>query len=279
MTDADNSGSTKGWLDRIYGVFTGKPQNEKQLLELLKNLQSTDLLGADEITMIEGVLQVGEMRVRDIMVPRAQMVVIEEEQVPETFVHTVVASGHSRFPVIGDNRDEVEGILLAKDLLAYFASPELEFDIRDAMRPAVFVPESKRLNVLLGEFRASRNHMAIVVDEYSGVAGLVTIEDVLEQIVGEIDDEHDTEEERYIKARSHNEYIVKALTPIEDFNEYFDVEFSEDEYDTIGGLVVKSFGYMPQRGEKTVIGDFHFEVIRASKRRLHLLQMRRLVSD
>lgn len=278
MSD-DRGDNGRGWLDRLFAALNREPATREELVEMLRDAESRNLFDAEALSMIEGVLQVGEMRVRDIMVPRAQMVVIEEEQVPETFVHTVVASGHSRFPVIGDNRDEVEGILLAKDLLAYFASPELEFDIRDAMRPAVFVPESKRLNVLLGEFRASRNHMAIVVDEYSGVAGLVTIEDVLEQIVGEIDDEHDTEEERYIKARSHNEYIVKALTPIEDFNEYFDVEFSEDEYDTIGGLVVKSFGYMPQRGEKTVIGDFHFEVIRASKRRLHLLQMRRLVSD
>jgi magnesium and cobalt transporter len=278
MSD-DRGDNGRGWLDRLFAALNREPATREELVEMLRDAESRNLFDAEALSMIEGVLQVGEMRVRDIMVPRAQMVVIEEEQVPETFVHTVVASGHSRFPVIGDNRDEVEGILLAKDLLAYFASSEREFDIRDAMRPAVFVPESKRLNVLLGEFRASRNHMAIVVDEYSGVAGLVTIEDVLEQIVGEIDDEHDTEEERYIKARSHNEYIVKALTPIEDFNEYFDVEFSEDEYDTIGGLVVKSFGYMPQRGEKTVIGDFHFEVIRASKRRLHLLQMRRLVSD
>lgn len=275
----ERSDTNRGWLDRLFAALNREPATREELVEMLRDAESRSLFDAEALSMIEGVLQVGEMRVRDIMVPRAQMVVIEEEHAPETFVHTVVSSGHSRFPVIGDNRDEVEGILLAKDLLAYFASSEREFDIRDAMRPAVFVPESKRLNVLLGEFRASRNHMAIVVDEYSGVAGLVTIEDVLEQIVGEIDDEHDTEEERYIKARSHNEYIVKALTPIEDFNEYFDVTFSEDEYDTIGGLVVKSFGHMPQRGETTAVGDFHFEVIRASKRRLHLLQMRRLESD
>ena len=266
----------RGWLDRLFAALNREPATRQELVEMLRDAESRNLFDAEALSMIEGVLQVAEMRVRDIMVPRAQMVVIEEDDAPETFVQTVVASGHSRFPVIGDNRDEVEGILLAKDLLAYFASSEREFDIRDAMRPAVFVPESKRLNVLLGEFRASRNHMAIVVDEYSGVAGLVTIEDVLEQIVGEIDDEHDTEEERYIKARNSNEYIVKALTPIEDFNEYFEVEFSEDDYDTIGGLVVKSFGHMPQRGESTVVGEFEFEVIRASKRRLHLLQMRRV---
>lgn len=275
MTD-ERSDNGRGWLDRLFAMLNREPATREELVEMLRDAESRNLFDAEALSMIEGVLQVAEMRVRDIMVPRAQMVVIEEDDAPEAFVETVVASGHSRFPVIGDNRDEVEGILLAKDLLAYFASAEREFDIRDAMRPAVFVPESKRLNVLLAEFRARRNHMAIVVDEYSGVAGLVTIEDVLEQIVGEIDDEHDIEEERYIKARSPNEYMIKALTPIEDFNEYFDVEFSDDEYDTIGGLVVKSFGHMPQRGEHTTVGEFQFEVIRASKRRLHLLQMRRI---
>ena len=274
---ADHGDPQLSWLDRLTAALTGEPKTRGQLLEMLRDAEDRNLFDADALSMIEGVLQVAEMRVRDIMVPRAQMVVIEEDQRPEEFVKTVIDSAHSRFPVLGDSRDEVEGILLAKDLLAYFAAPEdQEFDLRDAMRPVVFVPESKRLNVLLSEFRASRNHMAVVVDEYGGVAGLVTIEDVLEQIVGEIDDEHDTEEERYIKERVTGEYLIKALTPIEDFNEYFDVELSDEEFDTIGGLVIKSFGHLPARGERTVFGEFEFEVIRAGKRRVNLVQMRRI---
>ena len=219
---AESGASQLSWLDRLTAALTGEPKTRQQLLDMLRDAEDRNLFDAEALSMMEGVLQVAEMRVRDIMVPRAQMVVIEEDEPPEEFVKTVIDSAHSRFPVLGDNRDEVEGILLAKDLLAYFATQDQdEFDLRDAMRPVVYVPESKRLNVLLSEFRASRNHMAIVVDEYGGVAGLVTIEDVLEQIVGEIDDEHDSEEERYIKERSTGEYLIKALTPIEDFNEYF----------------------------------------------------------
>lgn len=274
---AESGASQLSWLDRLTAALTGEPKTRQQLLDMLRDAEDRNLFDAEALSMMEGVLQVAEMRVRDIMVPRAQMVVIEEDEPPEEFVKTVIDSAHSRFPVLGDNRDEVEGILLAKDLLAYFATQEQdEFDLRDAMRPVVYVPESKRLNVLLSEFRASRNHMAIVVDEYGGVAGLVTIEDVLEQIVGEIDDEHDSEEERYIKERSTGEYLVKALTPIEDFNEYFELNLSDEEFDTIGGLVIKSFGHLPSRGERTAFGDFEFEIIRADKRRVHLVQMRRL---
>jgi magnesium and cobalt transporter len=224
--------------------------------------------------MIEGVLQVGEMHVRDIMVPRAQMVVVNSDSQPDDFVASVTESGHSRFPVIGDNRDEVEGVLLAKDLLGYYARDEVQkFDMDDAMRPAVFIPESKRLNVLLREFRESRNHMAIVVDEYGGVAGLVTIEDVLEQIVGEIDDEHDTEEGSFIRRLSNGEHNVKAITPIDDFNDYFKTAFSDDEFDTIGGVVIKAFGRLPGRGETNNIGGVTFKVLRADKRRVHLLRV------
>ncbi len=274
---AESGASQLSWLDRLTAALTGEPKTRQQLLDMLRDAEDRNLFDAEALSMMEGVLQVAEMRVRDIMVPRAQMVVIEEDEPPEEFVKTVIDSAHSRFPVLGDNRDEVEGILLAKDLLAYFATQDQdEFDLRDAMRPVVYVPESKRLNVLLSEFRASRNHMAIVVDEYGGVAGLVTIEDVLEQIVGEIDDEHDSEEERYIKERSTGEYLIKALTPIEDFNEYFEVNLNDEEFDTIGGLVIKSFGHLPSRGERTVFGDFEFEIIRADKRRVHLVQMRRL---
>ena len=273
----DSANTGLSWLDRLTAALTGEPKTREQLLEMLRDAEDRNLFDAEALSMIEGVLQVAEMRVRDIMVPRAQMVVIAEDHAPEAFVDTVISSAHSRFPVLGDNRDEVEGILLAKDLLAYFARGESgTFDIRDAMRPVVFVPESKRLNVLLSEFRSSRNHMAIVVDEYGGVAGLVTIEDVLEQIVGEIDDEHDSEEERYIKRRASGEYLIKALTPIEDFNEYFGVELSDEEFDTIGGLVIKSFGHLPARGERTVFGEFEFEVLRAGKRRVNLVQMRLL---
>ena len=267
--------SRRTWLERLAHAVSGEPQDRADLVELLRDAESRDLLDADALTMLEGVLQVGEMHVRDIMVPRAQMVVVREAERPESFVEGIIESGHSRFPVVGDSRDDVEGILLAKDLLAYFAArnrPEL--DLEDVMRPAVFIPESKRLNVLLREFRESRNHMAIVVDEYGGVAGLVTIEDVLEQIVGEIDDEHDQSEERYIRRLDAGDYTVKALTPIEDFNDYFDTDFSEETFDTVGGLVVNAFGHLPSRGEACRAGPLSFRVLRADKRRVHLVSVR-----
>jgi magnesium and cobalt transporter len=224
--------------------------------------------------MIEGVLEVSEMQARDIMIPRSQMVVVREDVSPDEFLPVIIDSAHSRFPVIGDNRDEVVGILLAKDLLSYYAKNHREnFDIRDILRPAVFIPESKRLNVLLKEFRANRNHMAIVVDEYGGIAGLVTIEDVLEQIVGEIEDEHDFEEDLYIVKHNDTRYTAKALTPIEDFNAEFNAEFSDEEFDTIGGLLISKFGHVPSRGEETTIGRFKFKVLRADSRRIHLLQI------
>ena len=224
--------------------------------------------------MLEGALAVSELQVRDIMVPRAQMVVVGEDEAPEAFVGTVIESGHSRFPVIGDSRDEVKGILFAKDLLACFAKGDRGgFDLDDVMRPVVFIPESKRLNVLLRDFRESRNHMAIVADEYRGVAGLVTIEDVLEQIVGEIDDEHDVDEGSYVSPVDGSEFTVKALTPIEDFNEYFGTGFSDEGFDTIGGLVVKSFGRLPRSGETQVLDGMTFRVLRADKRKVHLLRV------
>ena len=224
--------------------------------------------------MIDGVIEVAEMQVRDIMIPRSQMVVVERDADLKVILETVVDSAHSRFPAVGENRDEVIGILLAKDLLPYFLEgEELRFNLRDILRPAVFIPESKRLNVLLKEFRASRNHIAIVVDEYGGVAGLVTIEDVLEQIVGDIEDEHDIEEDAYIFQHRDNDYTVKAITPIEDFNESFQVDFSDEEFDTIGGLVMNGFGHMPKRGETLNLGDFHFKVLRASSRQIYLLQV------
>jgi len=272
---ADGNGhGTPSWLARLNKALSGEPQNREQLIDLLRDAEKRNLVDTQALAMIEGVLHVGEMHVRDIMVPRTQMVVVNSDSQPEDFIASVTESGHSRFPVIGDNRDEVEGILLAKDLLGCYArGEEQELDMDDAMRPAVFVPESKRLNVLLREFRENRNHMAIVVDEYGGVAGLVTIEDVLEQIVGEIDDEHDTEEGSFIRRLGNGEFTVKAITPIEEFNEYFKTEFSDDEFDTIGGVVIKGFGRLPTRGETIGVGGVTFRVLRADERRVHLLRV------
>ena len=272
-TDGNGFG-TSSWLSRLNKVLSGEPQDRDQLIDILRDAEKRNLVDAQALAMIEGVLQVGEMQVRDIMVPRAQMVVVDSDKHPDEFISSVTESGHSRFPVIGDSRDEVEGILLAKDLLGYYARGEENlFNMDDAMRPAVFIPESKRLNVLLREFRENRNHIAIVVDEYGGVAGLVTIEDVLEQIVGEIDDEHDTEEGTFIRRLGNGEFTVKAFTPIEDFNEYFKTDFSDEEFDTIGGLVIKAFGRLPRRGETTQIGGVTVKVLRADKRRVHLLRV------
>jgi magnesium and cobalt transporter len=267
-------GQQISWLDRLSQALLIEPKDREQLTLLLRNAQQRNLLDADALTMIEGVLEVAEMQVRDIMIPRSQMVVVSDDVSPEEFLPVVIESAHSRFPVIGDNRDEVIGILLAKDLLAYFTQQEREnFNIRDILRPAVFIPESKRLNVLLKEFRANRNHMAIVVDEYGGVAGLVTIEDVLEQIVGDIEDEHDFAEDLFIVKHTESRYTAKALTPIDEFNKEFGTDFSDDEFDTIGGLLISKFGHVPARGEETAIGRFKFKVLRADSRRIHLLQL------
>ena len=276
----DGSPGTRSWLGRVVRALRGErgePGDRRALVRLLRDAERRNVLGPDALAMIEGALSVGDMQVRDIMVPRAQMVVIEGDKPPEEFVGEVVDSGHSRFPVIGDNRDEVEGILFAKDLLSHFArNGDDRFDLADAMRPAVFIPESKRLDVLLREFKANRNHMAIVVDEYGGVSGLVTIEDVLEQIVGEIDDEHDTGDERLINAHSNGEFTVKAHTPVEDFNEYFECAFDDEEADTIGGVVVRAFARLPSRHEQVTLDGFRFTVVRADKRRVHLLRVRPL---
>ena len=268
-----------GWFDRIKSFFSGKPRNRDQLLELLRESQKKRaLLDADALAMIEGVLQVSEMQVRDIMIPRSQMIVLERDMEVKKLLPRIVDSGHSRFPVIGESRDEVLGILLAKDMLRIVMEAESESEsppdvIRDVLRQAVFVPESKRLNVLLKEFRASHNHMAIVVDEYGGVAGMVTIEDVIEQIVGEIEDEHDVDEENYILKHSENRYTVKALTDISDFNEYFGTDFSDEEFDTIGGVLLGRFTHLPKRNESVRIGNMTFKVLRADNRRIHLLQL------
>ena len=265
----------RSWLEKIGQVlYQGEPRSREELLEIMRDASRRGLLDGDALAMIEGVLQVAEMQVRDIMIPRSQMVVVERDADPRSWLPVIIESAHSRFPVIGESRDEIFGILLAKDLLAWLAQGGDEaFDIREALRPAAFIPESKRLNVLLKEFRASRNHMAIVVDEYGGVAGLVTIEDVLEQIVGEIEDEHDIDGDTYIMRYGPNRHTVKALTPIDEFNDYFAADFSDDEFDTIGGLVMKGFGHMPKRGERVTLGQFRFKVLRADNRRIHLLQV------
>ena len=273
MADAESAGSSRGWLDRVFNIFTGEPQNQKQLLELLKNLQSHQLFGADELTMIEGVLQVADMQVRDIMIPRGQMVVLDHEDALPEIIEKITASGHSRFPVIDDDKDDVVGILLAKDLLHISLDDSDDFEINDYIRPASFIPESKRLNVLLKEFRLNRSHMAMIVDEYGGVSGLITIEDVLEQIVGKIDDEHDEDEEIDIQPHGANRYSVRALTPLPEFNEYFDTEFESEEVETIGGYLLGQIGHLPERGESIAVENLTFKVLTADSRQVHLYQV------
>ena len=259
------------WLERLGALLMREPEDRDQLIELLRSAYDRSLLDSDALSMIEGVMQVAEMQARDIMIPRAQMDVIDISEPPETFIPLVIETNHSRFPVIEEDKDHVIGILLAKDLLGYYAGEE-EFKVREMLRPAVFIPESKRLNVLLKDFRANRNHMAIVMDEYGGVAGLVTIEDVLEQIVGDIEDEYDFDEtEDDIIADKSGAWRVKAVTEMAKFNETFGTDFSETDHHTIGGLVLKQFGRVPKRGEQLSIENLNFKVLRADSRRLHLL--------
>jgi magnesium and cobalt transporter len=254
--------------------MSGEPQDRDALLDELREASERGLLDADALEMLEGVIAVGDLQVRDIMVPRSQMSVVGRDDRAEDILPVVVESGHSRFPVIGEDRDQVVGILLAKDLLRYYAeNGSQDFDIREVIRPAVFVPESKRLNVLLREFRKSRHHMAIVVDEYGGVAGLVTIEDVIEQIVGDIADEYDVEEDQAIRRDAERQYTVRALTRIADFNEYFGTHLSDEEFDTIGGLVAHGFGRVPRRGDAVKLGELEFRVLRADRRRIDLLKV------
>jgi len=263
-----------GWLRRVLQSFSGEPQDRDDLVDELREATDRGLLDARSLSMLEGVLSVGELQVRDIMVPRSQMTVLGRDDSPDRLVPVVIESGHSRFPVIGDDRDQVVGILLAKDLLRFYAEEGRgEFDIREVMRPVVFVPESKRLNVLLQEFRENHNHMAIVVDEYGGVAGLVTIEDVIEQIVGDIADEYDTDDAEPIRRDTVRQYTVQALTRIEDFNDYFAASLSDAEFDTIGGLVAHALGRMPRRGDVVQVGEFEFRVLRADRRRVELLRV------
>ncbi len=261
-------------LEKLSRVFLDVPQDKQELIDLLQSAHKRDLMDLDALTMIEGVFQVADIQVRDIMIPRSHMVVLDEETKYEDMLPVVINSGHSHFPVIGDDRDEIVGILLAKDLLRYVhEDSRKDFEIKDILRSPVFVPESKRLNVLLKEFRSSRNHMAIVIDEYGGVAGLVTIEDVLEQIVGEIDDEHDVEDVGNIRRLGVSRYSVKALIPIEEFNEYFESQFDDDDYETLAGLITKNLGHLPKRGESVMIDRFLFKVMSADSRRIKHVQV------
>lgn len=269
--------SKPSWLERLGALLMREPEDRDQLIELLHSAYERNLLDADALAMIEGVLQVSESQVRDVMVPRAQMDVVDINDPPEKFLPFVISTAHSRFPVIEKDRDDVIGILLAKDTLRYYAGRESS--VRAMLRPAVFVPESKRLNVLLKEFRSNRNHIAIVVNEYGGVAGLVTIEDVLEQIVGEIEDEFDFDEtEDNIVSDPHGRYRVKALTEIADFNAALGTQFSNEDFDTVGGLVINQFGRLPKRGETVESEGLRFQVLRADSRRLHALMVERVQS-
>ena len=260
--------------ERIFSLIGRKPDDRSRLLESLKESQRKGLIDMDALIMIEGVFQVSEMRVRDIMVPRSHMVVIQKDQSIEKMLSIVSTSGHSRFPVIDESLDEIIGILLAKDLAHYSHEvSRTSFELKDILRPAVFVPESKRLNVLLKDFRTSRNHMAVVIDEYSGVAGLVTIEDVLEQIVGEIDDEHDAADAINIHRHGFNRYTLKGITPITEFNAFFSTHFSNDQFDTVAGLILSELGHMPERGEEVIIDNYQFKIISCSSRRINNLQV------
>ena len=258
-------------LARLSSLLLREPTDREQLIALLRSAYARNLIDADVLSIVEGAVGVSDLQVRDIMVPRAQMDAIDIRETPAQFIPSVIATAHSRFPVFDGNRDDVVGVLLAKDLLRYYAGEE-EFNVREMLRPAIFVPESKRLNVLLREFRASRNHMAIVADEYGGVAGLVTIEDVLEQIVGEIEDEYDFDEASdNILAESSGRYRVKALTQIADFNAAFNTRFSDEEHDTVAGLIIARLGRLPKRGETIVIDGLKFHVLRADGRRVYTL--------
>jgi magnesium and cobalt transporter len=278
MSEDDSSTSPperRSWLERISSMLSGEPSTREDLVELLRDAQADGLIAADTLRMMEGAIAVSELTVGDVMIPRAQMVALAADASLLQLMKQVVESGHSRFPVHGEDKDEILGILLAKDLLRGVTEDGGAATIHELLRPAVLIPESKRLNVLLREFRQSRNHMAIVIDEYGGVAGLLTIEDVLEQIVGEIDDEHDDAEDpnALIAAQADGHFAVDALTPISDFNERFGADFDDDEYDTIGGLVTAAIGHLPEAGEELTLGRFGFRIARADARRLHALHV------
>lgn len=274
-SEIEEGGGVRGLFGRIGQALSSEPKDREELVDVLRDAQQRELFDVEAQSMLEGVLQVSEMQVRDIMVPRGQMVVIRRDDDLETVLHQAIESGHSRFPVVGESRDEVVGIVLAKDLLRHFTeSNGAVFNVREYMRPGAFIPESKRLNVLLSDFRNSRNHMAIVVDEYGGVSGLVTIEDVLEQIVGDIDDETDTEDDEGDLVRlSDRVYQVNGLTELDEFNEALDTNLQNEEFDTVGGLVTHALGHLPEPGEEVSFNNLRFKVLQSDSRRIFLLEV------
>ena len=282
MTDDQSSidPRPKSWIDKIAQVFSDEPTDTKSLLELLRNAEQDQLLDADALTIIEGALQVSSLQVRDIMIPRSQVVNVPAKLSPNEIIHLVTKASHSRFPVTGETVDDVMGILLAKDLLPLILNSQIEeLDIKNIVRPATFVPENRRLNIMLKEFRETRQHMAIVIDEYGSVSGVVTIEDVLEQIVGEIEDEYDVDDESYIKKFDDENHIVKAITPMDEFNEYFGTKFTDQEFTTVGGLVLQQIGHIPDRGETINIGPFLITVLNSDSRQIKLIKVTSTLID
>ena len=282
MTDDQSSidPRPKSWIDKIAQVFSDEPTDTKSLLELLRNAEQDQLLDADALTIIEGALQVSSLHVRDIMIPRSQVVNVPAKLSPNDIIHLVTKASHSRFPVTGETVDDVMGILLAKDLLPLILNSQIEeLDIKNIVRPATFVPENRRLNIMLKEFRETRQHMAIVIDEYGSVSGVVTIEDVLEQIVGEIEDEYDVDDESYIKKFDDENHIVKAITPMDEFNEYFGTKFTDQEFTTVGGLVLQQIGHIPERGETINIGPFLITVLNSDSRQIKLIKVTSTLID
>jgi magnesium and cobalt transporter len=269
-----SNGQDKSWLERLTSSFSSEPQSQEELLEIIREAASNQILDQEAFSIIQGALGVSVLQAREIMIPRSQMVTVNVDETPEEFLPKVIESGHSRFPVIGENSDDIKGILLAKDVLPLILKGHKDFTLESVIRNATIIPESKRLNVLLREFRENRYHMALVIDEYGGISGLITIEDILEEIVGEISDETDDDnDDVFIRKVADDDYIIKALTPIEDFNDYFKKNFSDEEFDTIGGLVMQNFGHLPKRNEITELNGFSFRVLYSDNRQIHLLRL------
>lgn len=280
-SSATSEPSSKSWFDRLLGAFSAEPQNQHELIEFLNDASERQLIAKDAFNIIEGALELSDMQVSDVMIPRSHMVVVKATQTPEEFLPLLIESAHSRFPVIGETADEILGILLAKDLLPLIGNPQAlaDFDLRNFLRQVSLVPEYKGLYSMLREFRETHTHLAVVVDEYGGTCGLVTIEDVLEEIVGEIEDEHDIEAEADIKPLNNGKYLVKALTPIEDFNSSFNTNFSDEEVDTLSGILLQNFGHLPKRGESLILEGLNFNIVNADKRRILLVEVNRLTSE
>ncbi len=272
-TNGLGRGSERSWLARFFQGFSSEPKSREELMAIIKEAVNNKVVDAEALNIIEGALDVANQQVREIMIPRSQMVVIRADDQPPDFLPKAIESGHSRFPVMGESIDDIKGILLAKDLLPLLLHGQEDFNLDEILRPANIIPESKRLNVLLKEFREKRYHMAMVIDEYGGISGLVTIEDILEEIVGDIEDETDDDSEDFIRQVSETDYILKALTPIEDFNDYFNAGFSDEEFDTIGGLITQAFGHMPSRNEVVDIDGYTFRVLYSDSRQIHLVRL------